>query len=64
MPAYEAVKQQWERVPLERAVGRVSAQTIAACPPGVPVAVAGERIHEQIKNIYKNSGNFTVKVIK
>ena len=64
LPIFEAMGKEWERIPLDQAVGRVSAQTIAACPPGVPVVVAGERIYKEIKNIYKNSGNFAVKVIK
>ena len=64
LPAFQAARLPWESVPADLAVGRVSAQTVAACPPGVPVVTAGERIHEQIKNICKKSGNFTLKVLK
>ncbi|HBG49988.1 MAG TPA: hypothetical protein DDW90_10960, partial [Cyanobacteria bacterium UBA9971] len=30
----------------EESIGRVSAEVIAICPPGVPILVPGERITE------------------
>jgi arginine decarboxylase len=53
-----------ETVLIEDSVGRISAQTISSCPPGVPVVVAGEIITDQIKNICKNSRKFHIKVVK
>ena len=35
-----------ERVPLEAAVGRVTAESLAAYPPGIPNALPGERLTE------------------
>ena len=51
-------------VPIDEAVNQISAQTIATCPPGVPIITAGEEINEQIKNICKKCGNFRIKVLK
>jgi len=36
-----------ETVPLEKAVGRVSAETISPYPPGIPLVVPGERLDRE-----------------
>ena len=36
-----------ETVPLEKAVGRVSAETISPYPPGIPLVVPGERLDKE-----------------
>ncbi len=36
-----------ETVPLERAVGRVSAETISPYPPGIPLVVPGEKLDRE-----------------
>lgn len=64
MPPHEAVFADSETVPLDSAVGKVAAQTVITCPPGVPVVVPGEKITPQAEIILKNSGNFVVKVVK
>jgi len=38
---------QKEKISPEESVGRVSAEVIAICPPGIPVLVPGERITEE-----------------
>ncbi len=53
-----------EEISVEQAVGRIAAQTVAACPPGVPVVMPGEQVTKQIKNICKNGGNLSLKVVK
>lgn len=53
-----------ETIPTEGAAGRIAAQTVIKCPPGVPVVIPGEKITPQAEFILKNSGNLTVKVIK
>lgn len=35
-------------VPAAQAVGMISAETLAPCPPGIPLLVAGQRVPEQI----------------
>lgn len=37
-----------EVVPVNNSVGRISAATIAPCPPGTPLIVAGQRVPEEI----------------
>ncbi|ACU38154.1 Orn/Lys/Arg decarboxylase domain protein [Actinosynnema mirum DSM 43827] len=44
-----------EHVPPERAVGRVCAETISPCPPGVPAALPGEVITQPVVD-YLRSG--------
>nr|WP_281277498.1 aminotransferase class I/II-fold pyridoxal phosphate-dependent enzyme [Thermodesulfitimonas autotrophica] len=39
-----------ESVPLEAAVGRVSAAVVAPAPPGIPVLVPGEEVTEEVAN--------------
>ena len=36
-----------EKILPEESIGRVSAEVIAICPPGIPVLVPGERITEE-----------------
>jgi lysine decarboxylase len=35
-----------ERVPVQEAIGRVSCESIAGYPPGIPVLLPGERVTE------------------
>ncbi len=64
MPPRQAVFSESETVPTGSAVNRIAAQTVITCPPGVPILVPGEKITAQTENILKNSGIFTVKVLK
>lgn len=61
---HEAYWMKAEEISVEQAVGRIAAQTVAACPPGVPVVMPGEQVTKQIKNICKNGGNLSLKVVK
>lgn len=38
-------------VPVQEAVGRIAAECIAPCPPGIPVCVPGQRIHPEVMNL-------------
>ena len=40
--------QRMKRVPLSKAVGHISAQTLTPYPPGIPVLIPGERITQEI----------------
>ena len=53
-----------ETVDIENAVGRVCAKTVTACPPGVPIAVSGELIDENVVKIMKRYSFLTADVIK
>jgi len=44
LPPREAFLGDWESVPVGEAVGRVSCETIAGYPPGIPALLPGERI--------------------
>lgn len=51
-----------ERIPLQEAAGRISAQKVTPYPPGIPLLLEGERIiSSQIQTLldwYKNGGHF------
>ncbi len=40
-----------QMVPLHEAVGRIAAECVAPCPPGIPVCVPGQRIHPEVMNL-------------
>lgn len=44
-----------EHVPAERAAGRIAAEMIGPCPPGVPAVAPGEVITEEVL-AYPRSG--------
>jgi arginine decarboxylase len=53
-----------EKVSPKRSVGRVSAEVIAVCPPGIPVLVPGERITEEhLPYLTKNQSVWVTKDI-
>ncbi len=60
----EALFSPSETVSVENAIGRIAAQTVISCPPGVPVVIPGEKITRIAENILKNSGIFALKVVK
>ena len=41
---------QTSKIPWKEAIGKVSAQTIAPYPPGIPILYSGERITKEIWN--------------
>lgn len=51
-------------VDVEKSVGFISAENKITCPPAVPIIVCGEYIGESEKNILKNSGILSIKVLK
>lgn len=40
-----------QMVSLNEAVGRIAAECVAPCPPGIPVCVPGQRIHPEVMNL-------------
>lgn len=51
-------------VPIDEAIGRISAVTKIKCPPGVPLIASGELIDSDIQKLLKKSSNFTIDVIE
>ena len=37
-----------EQVPIEKAAGRIAAETLTPYPPGIPAALPGERLNEDV----------------
>jgi len=48
LPPWEALKRPIQWVPVDEAVGRVSAEIVAPYPPGVPVLIPGEEISREV----------------
>ena len=64
MTISHALKEETETVPIDNTSGRVIAETVSKCPPGIAVIVPGEIINENIIKSLKNTGNLMVKVVK
>ena len=58
----EALLCKQQTVPVSEAVGRICGTPAVACPPAVPIAVAGERISEEIAKLFSHYGLQTVRV--
>jgi hypothetical protein len=60
MPPREAFFGPQEVVPLDRAVGRVAAESLAAYPPGIPNVLPGERLTQEtvdyIREVVEHGG--------
>ena len=51
-----------KRVPLAKAAGHISAQTLTPYPPGIPVLIPGERITQEIQNYLQDMARKKVRV--
>lgn len=60
----EAAFAESERVDIDNALNRISAETKIKCPPGVPIVVAGEIIDETAQKILKMSSIPSINVIQ
>jgi arginine/lysine/ornithine decarboxylase len=47
LPLFDVISLQKESLPMRDCIGRISAQFKSVCPPGYPVLIYGERIHEE-----------------
>jgi arginine/lysine/ornithine decarboxylase len=52
-----------EEIPLEQAIGRVSSSCVSPCPPGLPVAMPGEAIDENLASSLKRYGISRLNVV-
>lgn len=64
LPLREAMFARQEEVPVQAAAGRVAAQAICPCPPGVPLVIPGEKIDADLFEVLLKSGILSVKVVK
>ena len=53
-----------ERVPVDRALGRVCGAPTVSCPPAVPIAVSGERIGPAEMALFARYGVTEVEVLR
>ncbi len=44
---YEAIRQKSKYIDVKDAIGKISAQNLCPCPPGIPLAIAGEIIKQE-----------------
>jgi arginine/lysine/ornithine decarboxylase len=40
-----------EMVPIREAIGRIAHECVAPCPPGVPICIPGQRVHQEVMDI-------------
>lgn len=60
----EAILGEKEIIPTESSVGRICAQAVCPCPPGIPIVMPGEFISEKAAQMIKASGFNTLEVCK
>lgn len=51
-----------KRVPLSKAAGHISAQTLTPYPPGIPVLIPGERITQEIQDFLLDMAHKDIRV--
>jgi arginine decarboxylase len=51
-----------KRVPLSRAAGHISAQTLTPYPPGIPVLIPGERITQEIQDFLMDLAGKDIRI--
>ena len=51
-----------KRVPLSKAAGHISAQTLTPYPPGIPVLIPGERITQEIVDFLEDLAEKDIRV--
>ena len=64
LPVREALFAPAEILPLHRASGRIAAELVCPCPPGIPVAVPGERLEGEILSLLQETGWAQVRVVR
>jgi arginine decarboxylase len=56
------LQHQAKRVPLSKAAGHISAQTLTPYPPGIPVLIPGERITKEIQDFLLDLADKDIRV--
>ncbi len=62
MPRDVYLMQKTKRIPLRKASGHISAQSLTPYPPGIPVLIPGERITPEICDYLLNLSNKEIRV--
>jgi arginine/lysine/ornithine decarboxylase len=62
MPREVFLSRKTKRVPISKAVGHISAQTLSPYPPGIPVLIPGERITKEICDYLLNLSEKALRV--
>lgn len=60
----EALLSLGEEVTLENAIHRICRVPTVSCPPAIPIAVPGERITEEMINVFRHYGVTKIDVVK
>ncbi len=63
MTPHEALLSENVLIDIEESIGRIAAQVIAPCPPGIPIVIPGEKIDINNYNILKSLGINKLRVI-
>lgn len=64
MSIREAMLRPQERVPAEKALGRICGSPTVACPPAIPIAVSGEKIGPEAAALFRRYSVESVEVVK
>lgn len=64
LPLRKAVLSDAENLPVESAIGRISASPVAPCPPGVAILMPGEQLDSQTAQAINEAGVKTLFVVK
>lgn len=64
MSIREAMLRPQERVPAEKALGRICGSPTVACPPAIPIAVSGEKIGPEATALFRRYSVESVEVVK
>ena len=59
----EAIFSLHERIPIEKAEGRICASPTVSCPPAIPIAVSGERISYNTVKLLRRYGIKEIEVV-
>jgi arginine decarboxylase len=62
MPREVFLSKKTKRVPINKAVGFISAQTLTPYPPGIPILIPGERITKEICDYLLNLSEKELRV--
>lgn len=60
----QALLAPWKSVPVERALGRILAETQVGCPPAIPIAVSGEELTREAVAAFRYYGVTEVRVVR
>lgn len=60
----QALLAPWKTTEVPSAAGKIAAEAVCPCPPGIPAVIPGERIDGDVLDFLKRYGILRIKVIK